>query len=49
MMDLVKKYKEVPGTMVFGIVCLYFIKPFNKKPREKIKVIIEDRKMILNI
>lgn len=31
MMDLVKKYKEVPETMVRGIVCLYFVKPFNKK------------------
>ena len=25
MMDLVKKYKEVPGVVVFGIVCLYFM------------------------
>jgi len=35
MMDLVKKYKEVPGTLVPDIACPYFIKPFNKKPREK--------------
>ena len=31
MMDLVKKYKEVPETMVRGIVCPYFVKPFNKR------------------
>lgn len=31
MIDLVRKYKEVPETVVFGIVCLYFMKTVQQK------------------